>query len=335
MGFFKSSRGVLQGDPIAPSLFIIAEEVLSRSLTRAFQSGLVDWYASPRNCPNISHLLFADDTLIFCKGNIISIRNLLKILNAYERALGQLINEGKSGFFIHSIHNNSVARKIEEATGFVRHSFPHRYLGFPLVKGRCKKVHYTGILNTVQKRISGWKSRMLSQGAKLVFIKHVLSSLPIYFLTSSSLHIGTHQALEQSFANFFWGSSAQGNKKHWRSWKFICKPILQGGLGIMSLRHMEIALRVKMLWQALHSNSLWADYFRAKYIRNCPLVKVQFKNMKGFERRSWITARNLIIQHKRVIIGDGSRTNFLYDRWLGNYTLPDFVPADHITNPEL
>lgn len=82
-------------------------------------------------------------------------------------------------------------------------------------------------------------------------------------------------------------------------------------------------------------NSLWADYIRAKYIRNCPLVKVQFKNMKGFERRSWITARNLIIQHKRVIIGDGSWTNFWYDRWLGNYTLADFVPADHITNPEL
>lgn len=161
-GFFKSSRGVRQGDPIAPSLFIIAEEVLSRSLTKAFQCGLIEWYASPRHCPNISHLLFADDTIIFCNGNLISIRNLLKILQDYERASGQSINTGKSGFFIHSRNNNSTARKIQDVTGFVKHSFPHKYLGFPLIKGRCKKIHYTGILHNIQRRISGWKCGMLS-----------------------------------------------------------------------------------------------------------------------------------------------------------------------------
>lgn len=98
---------------------------------------------------------------------------------------------------------------------------------------------------------------------------------------------------------------------------------------------METPLSVKMLWQALHSNSLWAEYFRAKYIRNCPLIQVQFTNMKGFERRRWITAKNLIIQHKRVIIGDGSRTSFWYDRWIGQHTLADFALADNTINPML
>lgn len=127
---------------------------------------------------------------------------------------------------------------------------------------------------------------MLSQGAKLILIKHDPTSIPIYTLSMTPFHSSTHQLLDRSFAIFFWGSSPNGNKRHWRSWDHICRPISQGGLGIMSLKQMDIALRVKMLWQALYSNSLWATYFRAKHIRQHHLRDVNFHKMVGPARQS-------------------------------------------------
>lgn len=83
-GFFKSSRGLRQGDPLAPTLFIIAEEVLSRGLSMAFSQRQITYYKVPRNCPKVTHLLFADDTLVFKNGDKRSIQGLLQFNNLYE-----------------------------------------------------------------------------------------------------------------------------------------------------------------------------------------------------------------------------------------------------------
>lgn len=203
-----------------------------------------------------------------------------------------------------------------------------------MVIGRTKKIHFAGILCSIQKRIAGWKANLLSQGARLVLIKHVLTSLPIYSLSSTPLHIGTHYMIEQAFANLFWGSTTHGKKRHWKSWQDICKPQSTGGLGIMSLRHMEIALRVKMLWSAIHNDSLWASYFRAKYLNHCHIREANFKNMKGLARRSWLKAKDFILQHKKVIIGNGVNTSFWYDNWLGQQCLNTLVPEVQIPNPK-
>lgn len=149
-GFFKSSRGVRQGDPIAPSLFIIAEESLSRSLKEAQAQGQIDRFQGPRRAPTVSHLLFADDTLIFTKASIVSIKHLMKLLRTYENGSGQLININKSGFLLHPKFNAHIAARISRLTGFTRHSFPIKYLGYPLVIGRRKKVHFVGLIHTIQ-----------------------------------------------------------------------------------------------------------------------------------------------------------------------------------------
>lgn len=96
---------------------------------------------------------------------------------------------------------------------------------------------------------------------------------------------------------------------------------------------MEIALRVKMLWNAIHSSSLWASFFRAKYLHQCHIRDANFRNMNGFARRSWLKAKEFILQYKKVIIGDGSNTNFWHDNWIGQQCLDTFVPDALIPNP--
>ncbi|KAG5621478.1 hypothetical protein H5410_006696 [Solanum commersonii] len=65
---------------------------------------------------------------------------------------------------------------------------------------------------------------MLSHGGKVILIKHVLQSVPIYTLSAITPPNGTINLIEKHFANFLWGSSDGKNKYHWSKWENLCIP---------------------------------------------------------------------------------------------------------------
>ncbi|GKF67224.1 reverse transcriptase, partial [Tanacetum coccineum] len=99
MGVIKPQRGLRQGDPISPYLFIIVADVLSRQINRAMELGSLSGIKMARMCPVISHILFADDSLFFLKASEVECRNLLNIFDIYCRASGQNVNFEKSSAF--------------------------------------------------------------------------------------------------------------------------------------------------------------------------------------------------------------------------------------------
>lgn len=98
-GFFGCSRGVRQGDPFSPLFFCLAEDVLSRGLSLMVQNGQLAPISSPRGYMAPTHILFADDILIFCKGTRRNFSNLLQFFELYEEASGQKISKDKSAVF--------------------------------------------------------------------------------------------------------------------------------------------------------------------------------------------------------------------------------------------
>ena len=90
--FFKSSRGLRQGDPISPTLFFIAAEYLSRSLDKLILGNPDMTYKSTRPSPEVSHLAYADDILIFTQDTDTSLRRPRHCLDEYMAASGQQIN---------------------------------------------------------------------------------------------------------------------------------------------------------------------------------------------------------------------------------------------------
>ena len=111
----KSSRGLRQGDPLAPSFLIIAEEVFSRGLLALYAAGAVKLHV-PRGGPaTSSHILFADDTIIFTNGSKRSLERLM------ESTSGQLINKALAAvLYCPNQHSGHTRLCKERAT----HSIP-------------------------------------------------------------------------------------------------------------------------------------------------------------------------------------------------------------------
>ncbi len=84
----QPSRGIRQGDPIFPYLFILCAESLSALLQRAENCGVITGVPTSPRVPRLSHLFFADDSLLFCKSNSVEWRRLLRILGVYEAGFG-------------------------------------------------------------------------------------------------------------------------------------------------------------------------------------------------------------------------------------------------------
>ncbi|XP_049348974.1 uncharacterized protein LOC125813528 [Solanum verrucosum] len=185
-GFFQSTRGLKQGDPLSPALFISGAEVLSRSLNRLHQHPLYHGFYMEMRGPQINHLSFADDIIIFTSGRKDSLKLIMQTLATYERISGQLINKAKSHFLLHPNAFKTTCDRIKRYTGFHQKEAPITYLGCPLFIERPKLTYFSDLINKIVNRITGWQSKMLSYGGKATLIKHVLQSMPIDILSAIS-----------------------------------------------------------------------------------------------------------------------------------------------------
>nr|XP_027124272.1 uncharacterized protein LOC113740964 [Coffea arabica] len=184
-GYFKSSRGLRQGDPLSPVLFIIGSEMLSRGLNAlALQQGFIGFKVPP-GCPVVTHLTFADDVLIIANGSTAALKRVMQVLEAYQLSSGQLVNAHKSGYLIHEALPPARRRVIERVTHFSRQWFRIHYLGFPLYTGRSKTVFFGEVCQAVLARIMSWKARLIFHGGRIILIKHVLSSIPVHLLSAA------------------------------------------------------------------------------------------------------------------------------------------------------
>lgn len=136
-GYFNCTRGVRQGDPLSPFLFCIAEDVLNRSLSKLVETGKLKLIKGTRNFNVPSHSFYADDLMIFYKGNITGLQYLQQLFSRYAFASGQVINNGKS-----TIYSNSISQvrlnQIVSLLHFNIGSLPFIYLGIPIFKGKPK-----------------------------------------------------------------------------------------------------------------------------------------------------------------------------------------------------
>ncbi|KAL6585288.1 hypothetical protein OROMI_004577 [Orobanche minor] len=255
---FDFKRGLRQGDPLSPFLFLLVAEGLNLMMKKACVLGHFIPYKVERDSVAISHLQFVDDTIFFgeaVESNIIAIKSLLR---CFESVSGLKINFCKSCLIGVGLEDVVVERWVALLNCKVG-ACPFMYLGLPIGDKENGTKMWKGLVEKVERRLSRWENKTQSFGGRLVLIKSVLGSLPLYFLSffyapSSIIH--DLVALQR---NFLWGSLVGGGRKvAWVSWSKVCESKDCGGLGVKDLRLFNLSLLGKWVWGLLNKpNALW------------------------------------------------------------------------------
>lgn len=124
--------------------------------------------------PLISHLLYADDFLIFANGQEKSMQGLIDTLPKYEKWLGQKIGKEKSAIFPSNRINSSQILELLRTTSFKEGKFSVTYLGMPFVFGRLLLRTMEPLIEKIKKNVASWKGRLLSEDAQMLLLRHTL-----------------------------------------------------------------------------------------------------------------------------------------------------------------
>ena len=261
-GFFGSSRGLCQGDPLSPLLFLLVMEVLSRLLKRTENGGFLCGFqvgSHRQRGVHISQLLFANDTILLCDAFREQLLYIRMVLIFLEAITGLKINVGKSEIVpIGDVGNlNALAHTLCCKVG----TMPMRYLGIPLGAHYKDASIWNPIIEKMEKRLFGWKRLYLSKGGRLTLLKSTLSSLPTYFLSLFTIPQAVAARIERIQRNFIWGASKDVFKYPlvlgirsicllrvvvWGSKGLGCltRPYLGSGCGILGKKETDYGVRL-------------------------------------------------------------------------------------------
>ncbi|XP_073037131.1 uncharacterized protein [Primulina eburnea] len=282
-GFFGSTRGLRQGDPLSPLLFILGAEYLSRGLDRLYLRHPDMRYRSSCDLL-ISHLAYADDIIIFANGGSRGMQRLLDFLHHYENCSGQLVNAVKSSLILPPRCSERLRSRLLRITGFAEGHLPITYLGVPLFRGNRTCSHFEPLLQSVRRRLEGWEIRTLSPGSRMTLIRSVLLSMPIYLFQVVQPPLAVMEKLERAFNAFLWGSRPLEKKWHWARWSRACLPVEEGGLGFRRLKDLVDSFSLKLWFRFRQGSSLWAKFLMRKY---CLLAHPACVSSSGFISPTW------------------------------------------------
>lgn len=240
---------------LSPYLFIMVSNVISSMIAKA-EGGYITGSAIGSGSLSISHLQFVDDTMIFYDADMRQIGYLRCILCTFEMVTGLLINLAKTKMF--GVGDIQDLDSLAWILGCKMGNLPSTYLGMPLGASFKSKVIWNLVIERIEGRLESWKAFLLSKGGRVTLIKVVLTSIPNYFLSLFTIHVTIANQIERSTRNFLWNDSPKHHYYHLVEWKAVCKPIMEGGLGIRRLRYHNNALLAKWLWRfSQERDSLW------------------------------------------------------------------------------
>ncbi|KAK9048814.1 hypothetical protein SSX86_032219 [Deinandra increscens subsp. villosa] len=263
---FNCSRGVRQGDPLSPYLFVIAMEALDWMVNKACLSGIYHGICLPSNGPVLSHIFFADDVIMMGEWSESNARNIVRLLRVFFLVSGLEINLKKCaimGVNVDPLEVKSMAEILNCADG----SIPFDYLGMVVGANMNRIASWKSVVDTFERRLSRWKAKVLSFGGRLTLVKSVLDSLPTYFFSVYKAPKGVINQLEKIRFRFLWGGNCDANKIHWVNRNEVCKPKRYGGLGLVKLEDFNLSLLAKWLWRLkAEEGSLWGRVVSAVHV---------------------------------------------------------------------
>ncbi|GJV99319.1 RNA-directed DNA polymerase, eukaryota [Tanacetum coccineum] len=328
---FQFYKGLKQGDPLSPFLFILVMESLHTSFQRVVDVGLFKGIKlSPTM--HMSHLFYADDAIFMGQWNQSNIDTLIRVLDVIYRASGIRINISKSkllGISVEASKLDYAAAKI----GCAVLKSPFTYLGSRVGDHMSRIQSWNDITEGMVSRLSKWKVKTLSMGGRLTLLKSVLGVIPIYHMSIFKVPVKVLQDMEAIRARFFNGSDINMRKSCWVSWKKVMASKDNGGLGVSSMYALNRALLFKWVWRFIsQKKTIWARVIKAlhgedgkigKHINHTyPSVwlsiiqEVESLKDKGMDMFRFISP----------VLGNGISTSFWEVLWRGDVAFKVLAP---------
>jgi hypothetical protein len=182
---FQCRRGVRQGDPLSPLLFVLAADLLQSIVNKAWQLGVLKHPISDNFGGDFPILQYADDTLLILPGHARVLFNLKGLLRSFSDSTGLHVNFNKS-FLVPINIPSERATHLANTFGCQVGSMPFTYLGLPLGTTKPSVQDFTPVLNRIERRLSGI-SNLLSYDGRLITVNSVLSALPTFYMCSLKL----------------------------------------------------------------------------------------------------------------------------------------------------
>jgi hypothetical protein len=174
-----------------------------------------------RKAPSISHLLFADDNLLFFRATTDQALHVKQVLSTFERCTCQLLSPSKCSMLVREGPDDARIQQVRAILGLERVDFEEKYLGLPTPKGRLKRGIFQPLEQRFLKRMATWKEKDLLAASKEILIKAVAQSLLNYIMSVFRLTDGLCEDLMKAIQAYWWGSEKGRRKTQWIPWKML------------------------------------------------------------------------------------------------------------------
>ncbi|XP_010431111.1 PREDICTED: uncharacterized protein LOC104715400 [Camelina sativa] len=280
------------------------QQVLIANFKKAEREKKLTGISIARDCPSISHLLFADDSLFFCKAEESECKVVMDIIGNYGKASGQEVNLEKSSIMFGKKVPPDVRSRIKTVIGISSEGGMGSYLGIPENLQGSRTNVFSYVNDRLDERVNGWSAKTLSKGGKEIMIKHSTTKLT------------------GAISKFWWKSNDKARGMHWVAWDKMCEDKCDGGLGLRALEEFNDAMLAKQYWRLIHyPNSLMARVMRGRYFLRKHPLRATKPYSPSFAWRSIFSVKGLVERGARWIVGSGCDILVWRDPWI-----PDHQP---------
>ncbi|XP_021848076.2 uncharacterized protein [Spinacia oleracea] len=268
----QPKRGLRQGDPLSPLLFTLCMEYFSRAMITVSEHPHFSFHPRCRRL-SLNHLCFADDLLMFCKGDPAVVKLMMDGFKVFSATTGLTVNAFKSSIYCCGL-SSSEKEAIAGNTGFQFGTLPFRYLGVPISACKLKQADCEGLVEKMVARIKVWSSRNISFAGRTQLVNSVLMSICVYWAQIFIFPKAVLKKINAICRSYLWHGNFDDCRPGAVAWDQLCWPKKQGGLGFKNLLLWNQAVVGKLAWAIAHKkDNLWVKWIHSLYIKDKPWVQ--------------------------------------------------------------